>query len=97
MGMVSKTTDLNSVINGLLVEKLIDVKYSEIIQQARKLQKIYQQEERGIKFSFDKSQVAELTISHSLECINFLKNKYFSIVDKKKENNGEATNSIQLG
>jgi hypothetical protein len=44
MGMVSKTTDLNSVINGLLVEKLIDVKYSEIIQQARKLQKIYQQE-----------------------------------------------------
>jgi hypothetical protein len=97
MGMVSKTTDLNSVINGLLVEKLIDVKYSEIIQQARKLQKIYQQEERGIKFSFDKSQAAELTISHSLECINFLKNEYYSIVDKKKENNGEATNSIQLG
>lgn len=97
MGMVSKTTDLNSVLNGLLVEKLIDVKYSEIIQQARKLQKIYQQEERGIKFSFDKSQVAELTISHSLECINFLKNKYYSIVDKKKENNGEATNRIQLG
>ena len=84
MGMVSKTTDLNSVINGLLVEKLIDVKYSEIIQQARKLQKIYQQEERGIKFSFDKSQEAELTISHSLECINLLKNKYYSIVDKRK-------------
>jgi hypothetical protein len=97
MGMVSKTTDLNSVINGLLVEKLIDVKYSDVIRQARTLQKIYQQEERGIKFSFDKSQAAELTISHSLECINFLKNKYYSIVDKKKENNGEATNSIRLG
>jgi glutamate racemase len=96
MGMVSKTTDLNSVINGLLVEKLIDVNNSEIIQQARKLQKIYQRKERGIKFSFDKSQVAELTILHSLECINFLKNKYYSILDKKKENNGEAVNSIEL-
>jgi len=97
MGMVSKTTDLNSVIDGLLIEKLIDVKYSEIIQQARTLQKIYQREKRGIKFSFDKSQVAELTILHSLECINFLINKYYSIVDKKKENNGEAANIIQLG
>ena len=97
MGMISRTTDLNSVINGLLAEKLIDVKYSGIIQQARKLQKIYEHEQKGMKFSFDKSAEAELTISHSMECINFLKNKYYSIADKNKENNEKAVNSIQPG
>lgn len=96
MGMVSRTTDLDSVIKGLLAERLIDVNHSEIIQQARKLQKKYESERRGIKSSFDKSQEVELTISHSLECMKFLKNKYYSIMDKKKENNEEVATRIQL-
>ena len=78
MGMVSRTTDLNSVIKGLLAERLIDVNHSEIIQQASNLQKKYERERRGIKSSFDKSQEVELTISHSLECMKFLKNKCYS-------------------